>query len=367
MSDAEVLVTEIESLGEKLADAKASITRRFIGQERVVDLVLSALLCGGHGLLIGLPGLGKTRLVGTLSTVMGLTGNRIQFTPDLMPSDITGTEVIQEDRTTGERSFRFLFGPVFSNVLLADEVNRTPPKTQAALLEAMQERQVSVGGAVHPIEAPFFVLATQNPIEQEGTYPLPEAQQDRFMFKVFVHYPGYDEEFAIAEQTTGGGVADIQPVLQREEILALQEVVRRVPAAPSVIHYALRLVRQTRPGPTAATVENGDGKVDETTRVPGTSAELIERMITFGAGPRAVQFLLLGGKARAALHGRQHVATEDIRALAAPVLRHRVVTNYAAEVEGYTPDRLIEQIVTDLNAAPADEKAGSGVEEVLKS
>jgi MoxR-like ATPase len=261
-----------------------------------------------------------------------------------MPSDITGTEVIQEDRRTGSRSFRFLPGPVFANVLLADEVNRTPPKTQAALLEAMQEQQVTVGGVRHALEPPFFVLATQNPIEQEGTYPLPEAQQDRFMFKVLVEYPSYEDEFTIAERTTTGSLPDLEPLLQRDEILHLQDVVRRVPVAPRVLHYALGLVRATRP--------NQDGH---------PAQELMQRLVTYGAGPRAVQFLLLGAKVRAVLNGRQHVATEDVQALAAPVLRHRIITNYAAEAEGFGPDRIIAQLLEALPPTAATDRDLRGV------
>jgi MoxR-like ATPase len=256
-----------------------------------------------------------------------LTFSRIQFTPDLMPADITGTEIIEENRTTGGRERRFLEGPLFSHIVLADEINRTPPKTQAALLEAMQERQVTVGRVRHPLSDPFFVLATQNPIEQEGTYPLPEAQQDRFMFKVFVAYPNFNEEFEIARRTTAVMSDDIQPVLTAEEILELQRVVREVPVTDHVIRYALSLVRQTRVGN------------------PGVP-DFVEDMVSWGAGPRAVQFMILGGKARALLHGRTHVSTEDIQAMAKPVLRHRMVVNFAAESDGVSQDDVVDRLLS---------------------
>jgi MoxR-like ATPase len=305
---------------------RAELGKIIVGQQVVIDQLMIALFSGGHVILEGVPGLAKTLMISTLARCLDLSFRRIQFTPDLMPSDITGTEVIQEDKATGQRSFRFLPGPVFANVLLADEINRTPPKTQAALLEAMQERHVTVGGVRHDLPAPFFVLATQNPIEQEGTYPLPEAQQDRFMFKVFVRYPSYDEEYKIAETTTVDSTTRIEPVLTAEQILRFQHSVRRVPAAPEVIRYALDLARMTR-------------------RDEPDSPELVRRTLTWGAGPRAVQALLLGGKARAALHGRHHVAFDDIRVCAFPVLRHRLVTNFSASTEGYTPDRIVEELL----------------------
>ncbi len=342
----------VEKLHAAYTRIRAEIEKVIVGQEEVIELLLISLFARGHVILEGVPGLAKTLMISSAAKCLGLDFRRIQFMPDLMPADITGTEVIQEDRRTGSRSFRFLPGPVFANVLLADEINRTPPKTQAALLEAMQERHVTVGGVQHKIEPPFFVLATQNPVEQEGTYPLPEAQQDRFMFKVFVDYPSYDEEYSIAERTTGGDVPEIQEVLGREEILQIQDVVRRIPAAPSVVHYALELVRLTRPygghrtRPPTARVDGSPGEsVPELKADASSSLPLVNRLVTFGAGPRAVQFLLLGGKARAVLKGRKHVATEDIRALAQPVLRHRIMTNYAAEAEGYDADRLIEHIL----------------------
>ncbi len=355
-------VQAVQRLREAYATIRSQMAKVIVGQEEVIDQLLIALFARGHIILEGVPGLAKTLMISSLAHSLGLKFARIQFTPDLMPSDITGTEIIQEDRRTGQRSFRFLRGPVFTNVLLADEINRTPPKTQAALLEAMQETQVTVGGVRHTIDPPFFVLATQNPIEQEGTYPLPEAQQDRFMFKVFVDYPSYDEEYAIAERTTREELPALDPVLQCEEIVRLQELVRRIPAAPSVIHYALDLVRRTRPG----SGEGGGARSVPDEKSNGGS-ELIERMVTFGAGPRAVQFLLLGGKARAVMHGRKHVSTDDIRALARPVLRHRLITNYSAEAEGYDPDRLIEHLIETTPRGEPDGSTHAGLQEVLRS
>ncbi len=316
----------------KLADARQRIldqlSQVIVGQSQVIEELLISLFSRGHCLLEGVPGLAKTLMISTLARTLSLSFSRIQFTPDLMPADITGTDVIEENKSTGMREFRFLEGPLFSNVVLADEINRTPPKTQAALLEAMQERQVTAGRVRHPLDDPFFVLATQNPIEQEGTYPLPEAQQDRFMFKVYVQYPKFDEEFEVARRTTSTLNDRIEPVLSAEEILQLQRLVREVPVADSVVRYALALVRQTRSG------EPG---------VPNFVAE----QVNWGAGPRAVQNLILGGKARALLHGRTHVATDDIQALAKPVLRHRLVVNFAAESEGVTSDQVIDRLVQE--------------------
>ena len=318
-------IDRLRSAYQKIRDQMARV---IVGQDAVLDQLMIALFSRGHCILEGVPGLAKTLMISTLSRSLSMSFARIQFTPDLMPSDITGTDVLQENRDTGERSFRFIEGPLFHEVILADEINRTPPKTQAALLEAMQERQVTVGGDRHELSDPFFVLATQNPIEQEGTYPLPEAQQDRFMFKVVVDYPNFQEERQIAKQTTSGGEAEVEPVLSGQDIVELQQIVRQVPVTDHVVDYALALVRQTR--------------VDE----PGCP-EFINNWLSWGAGPRAVQFLLLGGKARALLSGRSHVSTEDIQALAAPVLRHRIVTNFAAESEGVTPDTVIEKLVAE--------------------
>jgi MoxR-like ATPase len=317
---------------ERLAEAREKIlgqlSQVIVGQQAVIDELLITLFSRGHCLLEGVPGLAKTLMISTLSRTLNLSFSRIQFTPDLMPADITGTEVIEENRSTGARERRFLEGPLFANVILADEINRTPPKTQAALLESMQERQITVGRERRGLPDPFFVLATQNPIEQEGTYPLPEAQQDRFMFKVFVDYPTFDEEFEIARRTTAATIAEVEPVLDAEDILRLQHLVREVVASNHLIRYTLSLVRQTR------------------VRSPGTP-EFVRDMAAWGAGPRAVQFLILGAKARALLNGRTHVTTDDIQALAKPALRHRIVVNFAAESEGVTADDLIDRLLRE--------------------
>src|SRR5471030_403443 len=317
---------------DKLKSAYKSLCKQLarviVGQDDVIEELLIALFSRGHCILEGVPGLAKTLMISTLSKCLSLAFSRIQFTPDLMPSHITGTEVIEENRSTGHREFKFLEGPLFANLILADEINRTPPKTQAALLEAMQERQVTVGRVRHKLSDPFFVLATQNPIEQEGTYPLPEAQQDRFMFKIFVKYPTFKEEFEIARRTTTSTQEEISPVLSGAQILELQRLVRRVPVTDHVLHYTLALVRQTR--------------ISE----PG-APKFIKEWLAWGAGPRATQYLILGGKARALLKGRTHVQTEDIQELALPVLRHRILTNFTAASEGITTDKVIERIVRD--------------------
>lgn len=318
----------VRKLKDAFNDIKRQLARVIVGQDAVIEELLIALFSRGHCILEGVPGLAKTLMISTLSKCLSLAFSRIQFTPDLMPSDITGTEVIEENRSTGHREFKFLEGPLFANVILADEINRTPPKTQAALLEAMQERQVTVGRVRHRLSDPFFVLATQNPIEQEGTYPLPEAQQDRFMFKVFVRYPSFTEEFEIARRTTTLQVEEIRPVLSGEQILELQRLVRRVPVTDHVIQYTLALVRQTRVS------QEGMPK-------------FIQDWLSWGAGPRAVQYLILGGKARALLHGRTHVQTEDIQALAYPVLRHRILTNFTAASEGITTDMVIDRLIKE--------------------
>jgi len=297
-----------------------------VGQTDVIEELLISLFARGHCLLEGVPGLAKTLMISTLARTLNLSFSRVQFTPDLMPADITGTEILEENRSTGARERRFLEGPLFSNIILADEINRTPPKTQAALLEAMQERQVTVGRVRHPLTDPFFVLATQNPIEQEGTYPLPEAQQDRFMFKVFVNYPNFQEEFEVARRTTAIQTENIQPVLSGQEIIELQRTVREVPVSDHIIRYALSLVRQTRVGQTGVPDFVGD-------------------QVGWGAGPRAVQFLILGAKARALLRGRTHVSTDDIQALAKPVLRHRIVVNFAAQSDGVSADKIIDRLI----------------------
>jgi MoxR-like ATPase len=320
------LQKSISKLGQAYASIREQMSQVIVGQDAVIEQLLIALFSRGHCLLEGVPGLAKTLMISTLARCLSMTFSRIQFTPDLMPADITGTDVLQENRDTGKREFRFINGPLFHNVVLADEINRTPPKTQAALLEAMQERQVTVGQTRHVLSDPFFVLATQNPIEQEGTYSLPEAQQDRFMFKVFVKYPTFEEEREIAKRTTTIQGEQVDKVLTADEILELQKLVRQVPVTDHVVEYALALVRQTRVGE------------------PG-APDFINDQLSWGAGPRAVQFLLLGAKARALLLGRTYISTEDIQALAAPVLRHRLVTNFSAESEGITSDRVIDELI----------------------
>jgi MoxR-like ATPase len=331
-TDGETLATAdmeaVRRLQSGFQEIKSQLSRVIVGQDQVIEELLIALFSRGHCILEGVPGLAKTLMISTLAKTLSLAFSRIQFTPDLMPSDITGTEVIEENRTTGHREFKFLEGPLFANVILADEINRTPPKTQAALLEAMQERQVTVGRVRHRLSDPFFVLATQNPIEQEGTYPLPEAQQDRFMFKVFVKYPSFTEEFEIARRTTALIQEDLNTVLSGEQILDLQKLVRKVPVTDHIIRYTLALVRQTR--------------VSEP-----NAPKFIRDWLSWGAGPRAVQYLILGGKARALLYGRAHVQTEDIQALAYPVLRHRILTNFTAASEGVTTDTVVERLLKE--------------------
>jgi len=330
----------IERLQQAHSQIRKEIHKVIIGQNEVVEELLLAIFSRGHCILEGVPGLAKTLLVSTLARALSLSFNRIQFTPDLMPADITGTEVIQEDKASGSREFKFLKGPVFAHVILADEINRTPPKTQAALLEAMQERQVTVGGDRHVLPSPFFVLATQNPIEQEGTYPLPEAQQDRFMFKILVDYPKWDEEREIVKTTTADLDTELKPALDAEEMLACQHAVRRIPIADHVVEYAMRIVRATR-------VSAGD--------VP----DFVKENVAWGAGPRASQFLALGAKARAALAGRNAATCEDVKAVALPVLRHRILTNFAAESAGVTADDIVERI---LKQTPDKDVAGTGGE-----
>ena len=318
----------IDLLTKARTQILTELSQVIVGQQEVVDQILISMFSRGHCLLEGVPGLAKTLMISTLAKTLNLSFSRIQFTPDLMPADITGTEIIEENKSTGARERRFLEGPVFSNIILADEINRTPPKTQAALLEAMQERTVTVGRVRHSLADPFFVLATQNPIEQEGTYPLPEAQQDRFMFKVFVDYPNFDDEFEIARRTTAREASDVNPVLSGDDILKLQDTIRDVPVSDHVIRYALSLVRQTRIGAAG---------------VPGFIAESLD----WGAGPRAVQYLILGGKTRALLLGRTHVSTDDISALAKPVLRHRLAINFAAQSDGTSADDVIQQLIDE--------------------
>jgi MoxR-like ATPase len=314
-------------LQEARVRLKAEIARVVVGQDQVLDEILMALLCRGHVLMLGVPGLGKTLMAKTVAQTLRMDFNRIQFTPDLMPSDIIGTDIVEEDPETGRRRLEFFQGPLFTRFLLADEINRAPPKTQSALLQAMQEREVSVGRRTYKLEAPFFVVATQNPIEQEGTYPLPEAQLDRFMFNVPVVYPSPDEEMAIVKGTTSNATVEVRPVLEAEEILRLQEVVRGVPVADSVVRYAVNLVGATRPLP---------GK--------GPIRDRVQKFLTYGGSPRASQYLVLGAKARAILSGRFHVDFADIRAVAHPVLRHRLVLNFQARAEGVGADDLIGRL-----------------------
>ncbi len=316
---------------EASAAMRREIAKEIIGQDQVVEEMLIALFAGGHVLLEGVPGLAKTLLISTLSRVMDLSFSRVQFTPDLMPSDITGSEILEEDPVSRQRSFRFLRGPVFANVVLADEINRTPPKTQAALLQAMQEKQVTAGGQTHALQAPFFVLATQNPIEQEGTYPLPEAQLDRFMFNVLISYPGYEEEVDIVETTTGHREGTPDKVMNRAEVLDFQSLVESVPVAENVTRYAVRLARATRAG------------TDE-------AVEPAREYLAWGAGPRAAQYLVRGAKTRALLAGRPTPDLEDVRRLVHPVLRHRLVTNFHAEAEEVGKDRIIDLILAEVSA-----------------
>jgi MoxR-like ATPase len=302
------------------------ISKAIVGQQEVVEQLLIGIFSRGHCLLEGVPGLAKTLMISSLAKTMNLTFSRIQFTPDLMPADITGTDIIEENKSTGSRERRFMEGPLFASVILADEINRTPPKTQAALLEAMQERQITVGRQRHELPDPFFVLATQNPLEQEGTYPLPEAQQDRFMMKILVDYPNFEEEFEVARRTTGVMNERVEPVIQGPEITSLQDFVRSIEVAENVIRYALAVVRQTR------------------LRQPGVP-EFVQEQVGWGAGPRAVQNLIIGAKARAALLGRTHVDPGDIQYLAKPVLRHRINVNFAAESDGIRSDDVIDRIL----------------------
>jgi MoxR-like ATPase len=324
----------VEELGEARDKIMGELRKVIVGMEDVIDEMLIAVFAQGHCLLVGVPGLAKTLLVSTLSDALSLSYKRIQFTPDLMPSDITGTEVLQEDPETHQRSFKFLEGPVFTNLLLADEINRTPPKTQAALLEAMQEKRVSSGGRDYKLDKPFFVLATQNPIEQEGTYPLPEAQLDRFLFNIVVKYPTRAEEIAIMKSVTAAVQPTIEEVLDGAAIAKFQELVKRIPVADHVFEYAASLVRATRP--------------DE-----DDAPDFVKQYMAWGAGPRASLNLITAGKSRAALNGRTHVSIEDIQALALPILRHRIIANFAARSEGITSDKLVDML---LEKIPADDK-----------
>lgn len=333
MSEAQDLLSDIEALETKLQEARASITRRFIGQERVVDLTLATLLCGGHGLLIGLPGLGKTRLVEALSTVMGLNGNRVQFTPDLMPADILGSEVL-DTAPDGTRAFRFVQGPIFCQLLMADEINRASPRTQSALLQAMQEKTVTVAGADRALDAPFHVLATQNPIEQEGTYPLPEAQLDRFLMQIDIHYPDRDTERDILIATTGIEENEVHQVFTADELIAAQTLLRRMPVGESVVEVILDLVRAFRP------------------EEPGAS-ERVAQTVAWGPGPRAAQALMMAVRARALLQGRLAPNPEDVVDMARPVLSHRMQLNFAARARGDSLADLIDETAVTLIRAEA--------------
>ena len=319
-------VRQLERLAGAVTRLRSQVAQRIVGQDEIVEGILTAVLAGGHALLIGVPGLAKTLMVQTVAEALNLSFNRVQFTPDLMPSDITGTEIIEEDLTTGKRAFRFVQGPVFANVVLADEINRTPPKTQAALLQAMQEHQVTAGGTTYHLPDPFFVLATQNPIEQEGTYPLPEAQLDRFMLELRVSYPSRSEEEAIVEQTTGAVRVRLEPVLDAESVLQMQALVRRIPVSKGLIRAAVALARLTRP--------------------PNPEAPaFVKEYVDWGAGPRASQYLVLGAKARAAIAGRPMADLDDVKAVAPSVLRHRLVTNFAAEAAERTSADLVRDLL----------------------
>ena len=323
----------LERLAAARRDLLTQVGQRIVGQRDVLDGILTAVFAGGHALLVGVPGLAKTMMVQTVAETLDLAFNRIQFTPDLMPSDITGTEIIEEDLATGKRGFRFVRGPVFANIVLADEVNRTPPKTQAALLQAMQEHQVSAAGQTYRLPAPFFVLATQNPIEQEGTYPLPEAQLDRFMFELRVSYPSQEEEEAIVASTTGDALADVSPVLTSDDVVAMQHLVRRIPVSQALVKAAVALVRMSRPPEEA-------------------SPPFIKEYISWGSGPRASQYLILGAKARAALDGRPMADEDDVRLVAPTVLTHRIVINFAAEAAGRTAADIIAQLLKEARWQP---------------
>jgi MoxR-like ATPase len=328
-SSGEKTVAQIEQLPGIMAQLQKSVEQVVVGQNATVEAILVALITRGHCLLTGVPGLAKTLLVKVVAHLLGLHFSRVQFTPDLMPSDITGTDILEEDASTGHRKFVFVPGPVFTQVLLADEINRTPPKTQAALLEAMQEKTVTLAGKAYAMHEPFLVLATQNPIEQEGTYPLPEAQLDRFLFELPINYPSYQDEVLLVEKHSYTPMENLEPLISEEQILALREAVTEIPAPPNVVDYAVRLVRATRPE-------------------DSTSPEFIKRWIRCGASPRASQNLILAGRARAALHGRYNVACEDISALAIPVLRHRLIRSFHADADNKSSDQIIQQLIGQI-------------------
>ncbi len=338
----------LQQLSTSLAQVRTELRKVIVGQVEVIDQLLITMLSGGHALLVGVPGLAKTLLVSSLAKSLRLDFSRIQFTPDLMPADITGTQVIQENRTSGTRDFRFIAGPIFANIVLADEINRTPPKTQAALLEAMQERQVTAGGSRHALPSPFFVLATQNPIEQEGTYPLPEAQLDRFMFHIRVDYPNQQDELEIVLRTTSQPAPEPSVTLSGQQLVELSQVVRRIAITPSLALTATQIARLTRPSDPQA-------------------SEMVRRCVRWGAGPRASQFLVLGAKARAAMDGSPIVRPADIQAVAKPVLRHRIKLNYHAEAEGVTIEQLIEQLLEHVDRLNQDNPKYEQLAQVLRS
>jgi len=327
LSDADL--AQVEEMGRKKAEIISEIKKVIVGQDKVIEEILIALFCRGHCLLVGVPGLAKTLLISTLAGIMELDFNRVQFTPDLMPSDITGTDVLEEEVTSKQRTFRFIRGPIFTNILLADEINRTPPKTQAALLQAMQENKVTAGGVTHYLTLPFFVLATQNPIEQEGTYPLPEAQLDRFMFNIDISYPTFEQETEVVASTTSSYQPVLNKVIHADKILEMQDLVRRVPASSHVIGYAVSLVRSSRP--------------KEAEALP-----FIKEWTEWGAGPRASQFLILAAKARAVMDGRYVASTEDVKAVVPSILRHRIITNFKAQAEGISSLDIIDRLLQEV-------------------
>ena len=322
-------LAQVEEMGRKKAEITSEIKKVIVGQDKVIEEILIALFCRGHCLLVGVPGLAKTLLISTLAGIMELNFNRVQFTPDLMPSDITGTDILEEEVGSKQRSFRFIKGPIFTNILLADEINRTPPKTQAALLQAMQEYKVTAGGVTHYLNLPFFVLATQNPIEQEGTYPLPEAQLDRFMFNIEINYPTFDQEMEIVASTTCSYQPVLEKVIHADKILALQDLVRKVPASSHVIGYAVKLVRSSRP--------------KESEALP-----FVKEWTEWGAGPRASQYLILAAKARAVMDSRYVASVEDVRAVVPSILRHRIITNFKAQAEGITSLDIISRLLQEV-------------------
>jgi MoxR-like ATPase len=344
----------LESVGDLAGAAdriRSEIHKVVVGQDAVIDELLLCMFCGGHALLVGVPGLAKTLLISTIARTMNLGFSRIQFTPDLMPSDMTGTEVMEEDRATGARSLRFVKGPIFSNLILADEINRTPPKTQAALLEAMQERQVTAGGTRYELPSPFFVLATQNPIEQEGTYPLPEAQLDRFMFNIRISYPQADEEQEIVRRTTSTEVPEIKQVIDGTRMSEIQTAVRQVPIADHVINYAIRLARATRVD-----------QAEDSSSLPS----IIREYVNWGAGPRASQYLTLAAKAKAVLSGSNHVTSAHIKEVALPVLRHRILTNFNAESDGITTEMIINELLEWLPPDDTDSDTRKQMDQVMR-